>query len=188
MTFIRFQYCPFHCSYCDTEYAQSKTGGVEMELGEILDQVKHSWVCITGGEPLCQGAAFRNLSEGLHQYSHKITVETSGLLPLPREDIIESWVVDVKCPSSGEAERNIWSNLKRLGPQDQIKFVVGGSEDLVYAQETLELRSPLFPHILISPIWGKGMEEACVDFVKSHEGTRLSLQLHKIIWKSKRGV
>src|SRR6266446_1986419 len=38
-------------------------------------------------------------------------------------------IMDLKCPDSGECERNYWPNLERLKPSDQIKFVIATRRD-----------------------------------------------------------
>ena len=196
MTFIRFQFCPFACSYCDTKYGQDRNGGQEMTVEEVVGSLtlKKHWVCITGGEPLSQPKAFSELVRNLSPW-HLIEVETSGLLPLPwkwkKEQwlyrAVDSWVVDIKCPSSEVSQYTYWSNLPQLRPRyDQVKFVVGNEEDLRYVSSVIS-QYPHLPNVLVQPVWGSGMEEQCVEFVKKNGG-RFGMQLHKILWGEKKGV
>jgi len=53
-------------------------------------------------------------------------------------------IVDIKCPSSGENDKNDLENLKRLNQKDQIKFVVGSYEDYEFAKKTTRLIPPGF--------------------------------------------
>ena len=46
-------------------------------------------------------------------------------------------ILDVKCPGSGEAERNDWKNLDRLRPHDEVKFVVKDRADYEYARDVI---------------------------------------------------
>ena len=55
-------------------------------------------------------------------------------------------VVDVKCPGSGECDRNAWDNLSRLTDRDQVKFVIADRVDYEFARDvvrrhTLETRT-----------------------------------------------
>jgi 7-carboxy-7-deazaguanine synthase len=67
-------------------------------------------------------------------------------------------ILDVKCPASGEAERNHWPNLDRLRPdQDEVKFVIADRADWefakgIIAKHQLETRAKA---ILISPTWNQ---------------------------------
>ncbi len=204
MTFIRFQFCPFNCSYCDTQHSLSKDGGQEMSVEEVVRQVKHEWICITGGEPLSQPKVLGELVAKLRHSgtAYMIEVETSGLMPLPWAwranfaldnlgyswlyDSVDSWVVDIKCPTSGVSDKVHWPNLEELRKFDQVKFVIGNETDLVFAKRIMQYR-PYLPNVLIAPVWGSGMEIQAAEFVKRYGG-RLSLQLHKILWGEKAGV
>ena len=46
-------------------------------------------------------------------------------------------VIDVKCPGSGESDRNHWPNLDRLRPTDEVKFVIKDRADYEYAREVV---------------------------------------------------
>ncbi len=52
-------------------------------------------------------------------------IETSGALDISKIDPRVRRIMDLKCPSSGEADRNLWENLRHLKPADEIKFVAG---------------------------------------------------------------
>src|SRR6185295_7730324 len=66
-------------------------------------------------------------------------------------------IVDVKCPGSGEADKNEWRNLDRLLPHDQVKFVVKDRTDYEFARDVAR-RHDLAPRcaaVLISPVHGE---------------------------------
>jgi len=92
----------------------------------------------------------------------------------------------VKCPASGEAERNHWPNLERLrANQDEVKFVVVDRVDWDFAKQIIE-RYQLEKRtkaILISPARGQvDLQELAAWIVQSELEVRMQLQLHKYIW------
>lgn len=76
-TFIRLQGCTVGCPWCDTKYTWLK-GGTRMTVKEIVNQVRHPHVVITGGEPTMYN--LDGLIYGLRakQSRRFIQLETSG--------------------------------------------------------------------------------------------------------------
>jgi len=183
--FVRLSGCNLRCSYCDTRYAYEE--GVEMDIPEILEQVaifKCPLVEITGGEPLLQPETPRLVSNLLNK-GYEVILETNGSLDISIIDGRCVKIVDVKCPSSAESDKNDLNNLKRLSPKDQLKFVIGDRKDYEYAREILKLRSKGLPlsHILFSPVSGKIAPARLAKWIiEDNLRVRLHLQLHKIIW------
>jgi 7-carboxy-7-deazaguanine synthase len=174
------------CVWCDSEY--TFTGGTQMTISTVMDQVRAfgcQLVEVTGGEPLAQKSALL-LIQKLCDGGYEVLVETGGYVSTADVDQRASIILDVKCPASGEAERNHWPNLERLRQnQDEVKFVVADFADWEYAQKIirqydLENRSKA---ILISPAWNSidlaGLAERVAS---SGLRVRLQLQLHKYIW------
>ena len=101
--------------------------------------------------------------------------------------------MDVKCPSSGEAERNCLDNLRRLTVHDEIKFVIGDRGDYEYARNVLSAQAgdgrfaapPLF-----SAAYGRMAPDTLAKWIlEDGLDVRLQIQLHKVIWgQDKRGV
>lgn len=212
-TFIRMQGCNFlpgmGCAWCDTQYAQSSDTGDELTIDEALDKCvklesrtyKH-WVCITGGEPLFQPEALHELVKGLSRYGLLVEVETNGSIKKPYWwTLVDSWVVDIKCPSSGVCGKSLeeWFDTRIF---DQVKFVVGTKEDIDFAKETIRRNIHRNPVVLVSPVtkslhgtnlpddpigWDKEWLQEVVEFCKEMK-VRFSLQLHKVVWGSKKGV
>lgn len=197
MTFIRFQFCPWDCFDCDTKRTWEKDFGYDIEIFQVTDQCFKSgleWVCITGGEPLAQPHAFKELVRALKSHGHKIEVETSGLNPLPiRDEIlfesVDSWVVDVKLPSS-QLSKGLphLASLGELRPQDQVKVVVRSMLDIAYFAENIrDYISPNTP-VLLSPIMPEEGAPDSMAFAREvaqfcvfgdGKGYRLNLQIHK---------
>jgi 7-carboxy-7-deazaguanine synthase len=101
-------------------------------------------------------------------------------------------IVDIKCPGSGEADRNLWENLDRLAPHDEVKFVVADRADYEYARDVIERYD--LPRrcgaVLLSPVHG-GLDAGTLSewMLADRLPARLQLQLHKFIWPaSTRGV
>jgi len=165
-----------------------------MELTEIMNRIsayKCRLVEITGGEPLIQsetpGLIYRLLENG-----YEVMLETNGSLDISRVDERCIKIVDIKCPTSGESDKNDLGNLKRLGSKDQVKFVIGDRSDYEYAKVTMDSISPDFPEeqILFSPVSGGITPSQLAEWILEDSlNVRLHLQLHKIIWPDKkRGV
>jgi len=190
--FVRLTGCNLRCSYCDTRYAYEQ--GVNVELTEIINRIaayKCRLVEITGGEPLIQsetpGLIYRLLENG-----YEVMLETNGSIDISRVDGRCIKIVDIKCPTSGESDKNDMKNLKRLGSEDQVKFVIGNRIDYEYAKETIDSNCPDFPkdQILFSPS-SEGIAPAQLAewILEDNLNVRLHLQLHKIIWPDReRGV
>jgi 7-carboxy-7-deazaguanine synthase len=185
-TFVRLTGCPMRCVWCDSEY--TFTGGEYFTLADVIDQVRAfncKLVEVTGGEPLAQREAF-SLIERLCNEGFEVLVETGGFGSTAEVDPRASLILDVKCPGSGEEQRNHWPNLDHLRPdKDEVKFVVTNFEDWKYALEIvkryeLDKRAKA---ILISPAWGVVDLIQLAEWVSSSGlDLRMQLQLHKYIW------
>lgn len=183
--FVRTTGCNLRCVWCDTDYAFY--GGLEMSVDEIVSEVKRlgggcKLVELTGGEPLVQ-KEIAALAEQLLADGYRVLCETSGSLDigsLPR-DVVK--IMDIKCPGSGEAERNLWSNLEKLGPEDEIKFVIKDRDDYAWAIGLVEERRLAGRNLLFAPVWGElDPDELAGWMIGDGVPARLQLQLHKYIW------
>lgn len=185
-SFVRLTGCPMRCTWCDSEY--TFTGGVRMTFDEIFAQLEEfgcPLVEVTGGEPLAQKNVSPFITELLDR-GYEVLIETGGYVSTEKVDERARIILDVKCPASGEAERNHWPNLERLHPnRDEVKFVVADLADWDFAkgiikQYKLEGRTK---EILISPVFGTKDLKAIAEAVStSGIKARLNLQLHKYIW------
>ena len=174
------------CTWCDSEY--TFTGGEHFTADAILEKVREfgcPLVEVTGGEPLAQREAF-DLIKRLCDEGYEVLIETGGYVSTAEVDLRAKIILDVKCPASGEAERNHWANLDRLRPDlDEVKFVIADRADWEFTAETiakyqLEKRTNA---ILVSPAWGQiDLQEVASWIVQSGLKVRMQLQLHKYIW------
>jgi 7-carboxy-7-deazaguanine synthase len=185
-SFVRLTGCPMRCTWCDSEY--TFTGGERMSVEDVMRKVRDygcQLVEVTGGEPLAQKEAFE-LVRRLCDAGYEVLVETGGYVSTEGLDERACVILDVKCPASGEAERNHWPNLERLrAERDEVKFVVAGREDWEFARgviERYELEKTARA-ILISPVWGStDLKELAELVASSGMDVRMQLQLHKYIW------
>ena len=161
-----------------------------MEITQIMGRVA-AYNCplveITGGEPLLQKETPLLISK-LIENGHIVMMETNGSFDISRIDERCIKIMDIKCPSSNESEKNDLENLKRLHPKDQIKLVIGNREDYKFAKSIISSHCPDFPgdHIFFSPVYGKMPIADLADWMlKEHLNVRLHIQLHKMIWPDK---
>jgi len=191
--FVRLTGCNLRCSYCDTKYAYEE--GKEMDIDQIMDHLS-AYPCrlveITGGEPLIQEGT-PALIQALLARNYEVLLETNGSLNIDAVDPGCVRIVDIKCPSSGEEEKNDFENLTRLTSRDEIKFVIQDRLDYDYAVNILSQyekvhsgdRTPLF-----SPVFGRMDPATLAQWILSNGlPVRMQLQLHKVIWgPDRRGV
>lgn len=182
--FVRLTGCPLRCVWCDTEY--SFHGGEWRDVGDIVDDVKKyktRHVCVTGGEPLAQKRCL-DLLRRLCDEGFDVSLETSGALDVSQVDARVSRVVDVKAPGSGEAARNLWSNLDALTAHDQIKFVLADRADYDWALDVLDRRDLTARcEVLFSPVAGKLAPRDLADWIIADgRQVRMQVQLHKLLW------
>jgi 7-carboxy-7-deazaguanine synthase len=189
--FVRLTGCPLRCTWCDTAYAFH--GGTERSLDSILREVE-SYGCrlveITGGEPLAQPEVHALIS-ALADRGHRVLIETSGALDITPVDPRATLIMDLKCPGSGMADRNLWANLPRLKPTDEIKFVIKDRADYEWAAATVREHALTDRHtVLFSPVFGELEPRVLAEWVLADRlPVRCQLQLHKYIWDpAMRGV
>ena len=184
-SFVRLTGCPMRCVWCDSEY--TFTGGDRMSFDDIfakLEEYGCPLVEVTRGEPLAQKNVFPFITE-LGDRGYEVLIETGGYVSTEQVDPRAKIILDVKCPASGEAERNHWPNLKRLrSDMDEVKFVVADLVDWEFAKEVIAKYdlSARCKEILISPIHGIDMRPIAEAVSQSGLKVRFNLQLHKYIW------
>jgi 7-carboxy-7-deazaguanine synthase len=231
--FVRLTACNLRCSYCDTAYAF--TEGRKMTVAEVRAEVQRlalpftqhapafaalrrgeprntqhalPLVEVTGGEPLLQSNTLSLLTQ-LCDDGFTVLVETSGALDISGMDPRVRRIMDLKCPSSGEAGRNRWENLPHLRATDEIKFVIGTAEDYDWAKEQIAARRlaevcPLlvsWVHPLLPEQQDKSLkpvppgqtplsrQQLAERILADALPVRFQAQLHKIIWPpERRGV
>lgn len=228
--FVRLTGCNLRCSYCDTAYAF--TEGQRMSVADVQAEVRRlaarfprleiairnpqtgtrslklPLVELTGGEPLLQPTVLPLMTQ-LCDDGFTVLLETSGALDIAPVDPRVHRIMDLKCPSSGEVDRNRWENLAHLRPTDEIKFVIGTVEDYDWARRQIAARqlAKLCP-LLMSWVYPLAPEqrdrslkpvppaappisrrELAERILADALPVRFQVQLHKIIWPpEQRGV
>jgi len=171
--------------WCDSEY--TFTGGEHLSFEQIFSSLAEfgcKLVEITGGEPLAQKNVFPFIT-ALCDRGYELLIETGGYVSTESVDPRASIILDVKCPGSGEAERNHWPNLDRLRREmDEVKFVVSDIADWQFAKDVIARHdlAARAKEILISPVHGTDLPELADAISRSGLPIRLNLQLHKYIW------
>jgi 7-carboxy-7-deazaguanine synthase len=217
--FIRLTGCNLRCSYCDTAYAF--TEGAKRPLPEVLEEVRRlarpfaaggprrlPLVELTGGEPLLQRTSLP-LMRTLCDEGFTVLLETSGAHDIGPVDPRVRRIMDLKCPSSGEVDRNRWENLQHLRQTDEIKFVIGTQEDYAWAKQqiTTHRLDGLCPLLVswVHPLAPEQQDKSLRPVPKGQTPisrralaeriiadalpVRFQAQLHKILWPpEQRGV
>ena len=190
--FVRLTACDLRCSWCDTPYAFHE--GTKRPLDEVLEELD-AYACplveVTGGEPLLQEDVYP-LMEQLLERGRTVLLETGGHRSTARVPDRVVTILDVKCPGSGESAKNDWSNLDRLRPQDEVKFVVKDRADYEYARDVIARHglAARAAAIHLSPVHGVMNPRTLSEWVLADNlPVRVQLQLHKYIWDpATRGV
>jgi 7-carboxy-7-deazaguanine synthase len=182
--FVRLTGCPLRCQYCDTAYAFH--GGEWWELPAILERVRSystAYVCVTGGEPLAQKGCTELLGV-LCDAGLRVSLETSGAMPLAEVDPRVVKVVDVKTPGSGEERRNRYEELRNLQAHDLVKFVICDRGDYEWSRDKLPaLGVPAPCTVLFSPSHEQLGARDLADWILADRlPVRLQIQLHKYLW------
>jgi 7-carboxy-7-deazaguanine synthase len=189
--FVRTSVCGQRCTWCDTPHAFAE--GTEMSVEGVVRRVRDldcPLVELTGGEPLLQPET-RPLMTTLADAGHTVLLETGGAEDVSDVDRRVHIIMDLKCPDSGECERNRWSNLDHLKPTDQIKFVIASRRDFDWTVETIrghQLDERVV--VLLSAVFDRvRLADLAAWLLESGLNVRMQLQMHKFIWDPKaRGV
>jgi 7-carboxy-7-deazaguanine synthase len=189
--FVRLSVCDSRCVWCDTPHAF--TQGEWHSLDEVVKQAlafDTPLVEITGGEPLLQPLVLPLMAR-LADAGRTVLLETSGAHDVGPVDRRVHIIMDLKCPDSGECERNQLPNLDRLKRSDEIKFVIASRRDFDWAVDTIrQHRLDRRFSVLLSPVFGEVQPLELANWLlESQLNVRLQLQQHKFIWDPQaRGV
>ena len=182
--FVRLTGCPLRCHYCDTAYAFH--GGQWLSLRDVEREVgrygaRH--ICVTGGEPLAQKNCPAMLTR-LCDLGYRVSLETSGAIGIGNVDERVVRVVDIKTPDSGEAERNLYDNLRLLTENDKVKFVICSRADYEWSRAMVVDRGLAdICEVFFSPGYELVEPSDLADWILADRlPVRLQVQLHKLLW------
>jgi 7-carboxy-7-deazaguanine synthase len=182
--FIRLTGCNLRCSYCDTEYAFYE--GKDFSIDEIIAEIG-KYDCrlieVTGGEPLLQDES-PGLMNRLCDDGFDVMLETGGSLPVDAVDGRVKIILDMKCPSSGMAKKNLYANLNWIKETDEVKFVIGSREDYEWSKNIIAEYGLLKKAAaLFSPVFGKIEPAELAKWILEDKlNVRFQIQIQKYIW------
>ncbi len=208
---VRLSGCSLRCGkipgkklWCDTPYALSPNKGELFSTDRVIAKIEEHTNCpvqilLTGGEPLegdkrefCIELA-KKISRRRHKKNYAlIRVETNGKESIRglRQMVFS---IDYKLPGSGMESYMNLDNLKALNERnnslDELKFIVRDKEDFQRSLEVIK-EYQVKSNIIYSPVTGECSSKDLAEWMKSSciPNSRLSLQIHKIIWGNKKGV
>jgi 7-carboxy-7-deazaguanine synthase len=189
--FVRLTGCNLRCEWCDTTYAFHEGG--RRTVADVVSEVlayELPTAEITGGEPLLQPAV-HPLMTALADAGKRVLLETSGSLDISAVDPRVIRIVDIKCPDSGEVEKNRWENMEHIRGQDELKFVLAGRRDYEWARKQIQERGLTdLCTVLLGPVWGSLQPQELARWIlEDGLAVRFQTQLHKYIWSpNARGV
>lgn len=183
-TFIRLTGCNLKCVYCDTKEQEHKQMSIDDILEEVMEMSPKA-ICITGGEPMIY-AQTKELAHRLWAIGFDVYIETNGSIELESRDTYR-YIMDVKCPSSDMEEHNLYRNLSRLNPSDEVKFVIANRKDFDFALHVLR-EFPTRATVLFSPMFegteikeeAKELVDWCMQSIIPNYW-RVQVQIHKLL-------
>jgi len=210
--FVRLAGCPLRCRWCDTKYAWAYSGGTDVALDELIEQIcghpcRH--VVITGGEPMVgpnslPRAGLVMLTRQLKRLGRHVTIETSGAAFVP-DLACDLMSISPKLRNSAPSDPDLVHvhERYRLDGQAlralieaypcQLKFVVDGPEDIEEIRDLLgQLPSLGLERILLMP-QARNREELqgkapIVARLCQETGLRYGQRLHVMLWDNQRGT
>jgi 7-carboxy-7-deazaguanine synthase len=182
--FVRLTGCNLRSVRCDTAHAFH--GGRKMSVQDVVGKVQSfgiGLVEVTGGEPLQQKEVF-TLMDALLKENFRVMLETNGSLSVADVPSPVIKIIDLKCPGSGEVDKNHWGNLNHLSPVDEIKFVIADRADYEWSRSALKKHDlHKKSHVLFSPVSDKlSLKDLTEWILEDNLPVRLQTQLHKQIW------
>jgi len=180
--FVRLTACNLRCTWCDTTYSFNE--GKPMPLSDVIVKVLEydcPLVEITGGEPLLQPNVFPLMTR-LCDLGKHVLLETSGSLDVSRVDPRVVKIMDLKCPGSGESDKNLYDNIRHLDKKDELKFVIADRTDYDWAKQKLA-EHKISGTVLFAPVWEKLTLKELADWILADKlPVRMQTQWHKHIW------
>ena len=184
-SFIRMARCNLNCTWCDTRWSHQsgKVQTIEAVMNEIKTH-KTKFATVTGGEPLLHSNTIDLLLTLLSE-GYETSIETNGSMDISSIPLQVRTIVDLKCPDSGMAQKNRYSNMEVLKPIDEVKFVLSSERDYKWAvQQIKKFHINRKCKVLMSPVTKGISPKQLAEFIlRDYLPVRMNLQLHKYIWE-----
>ena len=115
---------------------------------------------------------------------YTVLLETGGSLDVGQVNPRVVKILDLKCPGSGESQRNLYGNLAKLQSRDEVKFVIGDRADYLWARKALQEHQLTDRcSVLFSTVFEKLPPRQLAEWLlEDNLKVRLQLQMHKYIW------
>lgn len=146
----RGKFSGFPTTFIEFTNKTGKKKSVATIMGDI-SKMKNEFIFLTGVNPLSQEESISLVYE-LIARKNTVTVETdcSHKIDDLRSTRSFSYAVNVHCPSSGKEAENVYSNIVRLSPRDEIRFAIENVKDYEYAKATIR-KYPTKADIFFTP-------------------------------------
>ena len=201
--FIRTSGCNLRCAWCDTPYTSWQPEGSDLDLSQIIDEVKAHparHVVVTGGEPMIVPDVVP-LTERLRALGLHITVETAGTVFRP----VACDLMSISPKLANSTPEGPWAlrhDRLRIQPDTlrelmgrypyQLKFVIEKPGDLDEVRDLLETLRADRQRVVLMPegIDRDRLRERSVWLAEicKNEGFRFSPRLHVELYGNQRGV
>ena len=204
--FVRLAQCNLHCTWCDTKYTwdfeqyryedEVREQSVA-EIAQLVNAATSRRLVLTGGEPLLQQRALKELFARLAP-DITVEVETNGTIAPEAESLsrVNQWNVSPKLSNAGDPEqfrirREVLSALRDSG-RAFLKLVVSAETD--YAEADALVASLTWPsdRVLFMPQATNRDQLRAASFAVAEAARartfRFSSRLHLELWGGRRGT
>lgn len=163
--FIRFEECHIHCEYCDELDKPARSQTLEEVLATVQrlekEEGPHSYVSLTGGEPLLYASFLAPLLFRLKAFGLSLYLETNGILWQALEQVI-GWcdviAMDLK-PASVTKEKSFLNEHRRFLELAEtkevfVKMILSKEIDIQEFQGLIEMLRQTAPKtpVILQPV------------------------------------
>lgn len=188
--FLRLQGCHLRCVWCDSKFTWDFKSGKKMTTEEVIKELKKypgKNLVITGGEPLIQQSALKELLEKIGK-NYYVEMETSGSL----KSTLDKYINQYNCSPKTGNSKNKKIHLEKFPAEKTIyKFIIDKKEDLEEIEELIKKYRLPKDKILLMPQGIKKSElqkksKWLIEICKE-KNYRFSPRLHINIYSNQRG-
>lgn len=188
--FLRLQGCHLRCTWCDSKFTWDFKGGKKMTTDQIIKSLKKypgKNLVITGGEPLIQQSALKELLEKIGK-NYFVEMETSGSL----KSTLDQYIDQYNCsPKTSNSKNKILKLEKFPAEKTFYKFVVDTKKDLEEIEVLIKKHRLPKSKIILMP---QGIKKATLEKkskwlieICKTKNYRFSPRLHIDIYSNTRG-